>query len=127
MTLPAPPLARDAFPDSHVGVLLDPAGNATALVTATRDAKAIEFRALREIPLEPTRHLLLWSIGPDGTARRIGLVPNIGATHIELGESTYALLAAGAVLVVTAEPRAVTRPEQPALPAVARGQVVRSW
>lgn len=118
---PAPaPVEIVRAPDRTVIAQLG-SGEAPALLAATYDPSAgeLRIRALRvpESKLAPE----LWVIPGDGVPRSLGLVKANGVTRLPVAIPHRKLLADGATLAITLEPRDGAPHQSPSSPAIAAG------
>jgi anti-sigma-K factor RskA len=100
------------LPQSYAGILSDPQGNATMLVSSLRHGRIADIKVLRPMPTAPDRKLFLWALPVDGAPFLVGEVPASGKASISLSATSEQLFSKVATLAVSAEPAGGT-PSKP--------------
>ncbi len=116
--LPLPPVAAPTAPPMVAMIKAGP--DVAAVVNWDGNARQLMVAEIK-MPAVPGRDYQLWVIPADGTPRSLGVMPSVPHMRVAVAEPLSAMLAAGATLAVSLEPRGGSPTAAPTGPVVASG------
>jgi len=115
-----------ALPDSYVGVLGTPQGQAGLIISSLRKGKVVDIKQVTPVVVPPGQTLYLWRIDKAGAVAAVGPLPNAKWTHLTLKETAEEVFFPAVELAVSLEPLG-TQPGAPTQPFVYRGLCGKLW
>ena len=118
---------RDELPASYVGLLSDPSGKPTVLLSSRRHGRVLTAKLLQALPAPAGQVRMLWAFPKGGGAPfLVGAVPASGSTSLPLGDTSEKLFFKIDRLGVSLE-AAGTTPAAPTGALVVSGPCVKLW
>ena len=115
-----------ALPDSYVGVLATPQGQAGLIISSLRKGRVVDIKQVTPVAVPPGQTLYLWRIDKAGAVAAVGPLPNGKWTHLELKETAEQVFFPAVELAVSLEPLGA-QPGAPTQPFVYRGLCGKLW
>jgi len=103
-------------------------GNGSTKVVASWDpaARQLVLAVAGDMPTNPDRSKELWVIPPNGKPHSLGTLPERKEMHMRLADTLATLLAQGATIAISVEPRGGSPTGAPTGPVVASGPLTRA-
>jgi anti-sigma-K factor RskA len=118
----------EALPASYVGLLTDPAGNATVLASSRRHSRQLTVKLLRPLAIPSGRVAQLWAYPQDGTAAfPVGVLPSSGSETVALADTAEKLFLKVSRLAVSYEAAPARPGDTPSEPLVLTGHCAKLW
>ena len=117
---PPPPAVPAPAAEQPMVAMLASGADVAAVANWNSNARQLLVSEVR-MPVVPGRDYQLWVIPADGTPRSLGVMPSVPHMRVAVAEPLSAMLAAGATLAVSLEPRGGSPTAAPTGPVVASG------
>lgn len=120
--------ARDALPESYVGLLTDPAGQPTVLASSRRHGRVMTVKLLQPVIIPAGSVAQLWALPKDGSAAfPVGVVPGSGSATVALADTSEKLFFNVSRLAVSIEAAPAKAGDKPSRDFVLSGHCVKLW
>ena len=108
-----------------VAILADKSGS-KAVASWDPAARQLVLAVTGDMPIGPQHSPELWVIPPGGKPRSLGIMPDSKQAHMRLADALAQLLAQGATIAVSIEPRGGSRSGVPTGPVIASGSLTQA-
>lgn len=120
--------ARDALPESYVGLLTDAAGQPTVLASSRRHGRLMTVKLLQPVVIPAGSVAQLWALPKDGSAAfPVGVVPGSGSATVALADTSEKLFFNVSRLAVSIEAAPAKAGDKPSGDFVLSGHCVKLW
>ena len=120
--------ARDALPESYVGLLTDAAGQPTVLASSRRHGRLMTVKLLQPVIIPAGSVAQLWALPKDGSAAfPVGVVPGSGSATVALADTSEKLFFNVSRLAVSIEAAPAKAGDKPSRDFVLSGHCVKLW